>query len=69
MQGVIIMAPTMDVTIKNIKLLSPSAYEKASLYIEKLLKEEDSTISNEEFSGMVDDLFNEYHEAFSVLAQ
>ncbi len=72
-QGVV-MIPTMDVTIKNIKLLSPSSYEKASEYIESLLradksKSENKHVSNEIFMAQAETLFDEYDEAFSVLAK
>ena len=31
------MVPTMDTTVRNIQLLSPESYKKASFFIENLL--------------------------------
>ena len=73
-QGVLDMAPTMNATIDNIQMLSPASYEKASTFIEDLLRidsigDENASISDHAFNAQVDALFDEYDKAFSVLAQ
>jgi len=68
-----IVMPEMNTTIKNIKLLNGANYEKASLYIEQLLREqsEDGTseVSDDSIMHVVDMFAEKHEEAFKALAK
>ena len=70
----VFMTPTIETTIQNIKLLSPASYKKASGYIESLLRADNAKantkyVPDSIFEEQIDTLFDEYDEAFSVLAK